>query len=124
ADSSFIGSNSDAAIFIGAFQEGTNVLAGDIAEIVLYKKILAKEERQQLEYYFFNKYAIPQPPAPDSIYTSIPRHLQFYSRDADDSATVNIAGHIYEAGYDSIYLNFFKNNILISHISEPLVYES
>jgi hypothetical protein len=86
--------------------------------------MLSKSDREQLESYLFNKYAILPNPAPDSIYIVIPKHLQFYPRGDDDSATVAISGNYYDAGYDSIYLKFFMNGTLVSRISEPLVYES
>ncbi|MDP4235728.1 MAG: sialate O-acetylesterase [Bacteroidota bacterium] len=121
ADSAFIGPNEDSRIYLGAFQ-GLSSFAGDLAEIVLYTRVLTRLEREQLEGYLFDKYAVLPTPAPDSIYTAVPKHFQLYPREQDDSATVRIAGNIYETGYDSIYLKFFKDGILLQRTAEPLQY--
>ena len=121
ADSAVIGANTDPKLYLGAFQ-GISSFYGDLAEIVLYSKVLSKTERKQLEAYLFKKYDIQRNLAPDSIYTAIPKHLQFYPRDEDDSATVSISGSYYEDGYDSIYLMVFMNNAEIARSAQPLNY--
>ncbi|MFI5263677.1 MAG: sialate O-acetylesterase, partial [Candidatus Kapaibacterium sp.] len=123
ADSAFIGSNKDPKIYLGGFQ-GLASFYGDLAEIVLYSRALSETDRKQLEDYFFTKYAIIPTPAPDSIYTTIPKNLQFYARDNDDSATVPIAGNLFDSEYDSIYIKIFKDGTLTSRIAQPLHYES
>jgi hypothetical protein len=121
ADSGFIGTNSDKNIYLGGFQAAPSFF-GDFAEIILYPKVLTYIGRRQLESYFFKKYAIPPPFAPDSIYSAIPKHLGFYAREADDSATTAISGNYYDIGYDSIYLLVYKNDTLLSRSSQPLIY--
>lgn len=121
ADSAIIGPNKDPKVYIGAFQ-GIASFSGDIGEIVLYSRTLSKTDRQQLEAYLFNKYAILPNPAPDSIFTAIPKHLQFYTREDDDSATVRISGKYFDAGYDSICLKYFKNNIFVGRTAKALLY--
>jgi len=123
AGSGIVGTNHDKQMFIGAFQEGNSLLSGDLAEIVLYPSALTDTTRKQVESYLFNKYAISPNPAPDTIYAATPRHLQFYPREDDDSATVTLSGNYPIAGYDSMYLKFYKNNILVERIAEPLIYE-
>ncbi len=124
AGSDVIGTNKDSKMFIGSFQEGTALLSGDIAEIILYPKELPDTSRKHLESYLFNKYEISPNPAPDTIYTATPRHLQFYPRGDDDSATVTFSGNYPVVGYDSIYLKFFKNDTLVNRIAQTLSYES
>jgi hypothetical protein len=121
SDSAVIGSNLDKNMYLGAYQ-GISGFLGDIAEVVLYRSVLSQKDRRQLESYLFKKYAITPPPAPDSIYTATPRHLQLYQRDYDDSATVTISGNYPVDGYDSIYLLFSKNNVLLSRKALPLHY--
>ncbi len=123
ADSGYVGTNKDSSLYLGAFQEGQSVLSGDLAEIILYSRTLSESDRKQLEDYLFTKYAIPPTPAPDSIYTAVPKHLQFYPRDNDDSATVAISGNFPDPGYDSIYLKSFKNGIFTGRVSQPLIYQ-
>ncbi|MEI8135144.1 MAG: T9SS type A sorting domain-containing protein [bacterium] len=121
ADSSRIGQNLDKQIYLGAFQANGSLNA-DLAEIVLYDSVLSKANRRKLEGYFFKKYDIPPPFAPDSIFTAIPRHLHFYQRGDDDYATAEISGTYPIDGYDSMYLKVFKNGVLQSRESHPLQY--
>jgi len=123
ADSAVIGPNKDPKIYLGAFQ-GIAAFYGDLAEIVLYSRVLTEADRKQLEDYLFTKYAIPPAPAPDSIYTAIPKNLQFYARESDDSVTVPIAGNIFEAGYDSIYIKVFTDGIFTARLAQALHYEA
>ena len=46
-------------------------------------------------------------------YTQEPRNLQFFARDSQDSALVTYSGYIYTAGYDSVLLEVFRNNVNI-----------
>jgi hypothetical protein len=124
AGSGKIGTNTDAHMYLGAFQGvGSNTLLGDIAEVVLFDSTLSTINRRQLEGFLLKKYAIPPPPAPDSIYTAIPKHLQFYARDYDDSATASISGIYSNEGYDSMYVKVFKNGSEISRVSHALFYQ-
>jgi len=56
------------------------------------------------------------------VFTEFPRNLQFYARDAEDSAVVPISGSLYTPGYDSIYIKVLRNGVLRKRISHPLSY--
>ncbi|MFV1882865.1 MAG: T9SS type A sorting domain-containing protein [Balneola sp.] len=45
-------------IVIGVRQGGTNYLAGDVAEIIIYDEVLTDNDRRAVESYLFKKYAI------------------------------------------------------------------
>lgn len=45
-------------------------------------------------------------------YTECPRNLQFFARDNQDSAEVRFAGSLLTLGYDSMYLEVYRNNSL------------
>jgi len=122
SDSAFIGQNKDNHIYLGAYQ-GISSFLGDIAEVVLYPKVLSARDRRQLESYLFKKYAIIPPPAPDSIYSATPRHLELYPRNSDDSATATISGNYFVDGYDSIYMIFSKDTTILSRTAQPLIYQ-
>jgi hypothetical protein len=126
ADSNFVGINFDSTTFIGAFQRG-NFYNGDIAEIVLYDRVLTRPQRDSLHDYFYNKYAIllPSPqPNPEQTFTIAPARLQFYPRDARDSATVKFAGTLRAKGFDSIVVDMYKDSILLGRASRILHYEN
>jgi hypothetical protein len=126
ADSGFVGPNNDSTSYLGSIRS-YSLMGGDLAEIVLYKKILSIAEQTQLENYLGKKYNIPivpKPQQPDSTFLSLPKHLQFYQRDETDSALVLISGNIYQQGFDSIYTEIVKDGILMQRISAPLIYES
>lgn len=53
------GSNSMNGITIGAYQDNTYPLIGDIAEIILYDTVLTNSNRVAVENYLMNKYAPP-----------------------------------------------------------------
>ncbi len=55
-------------------------------------------------------------------YSQLPRNLQFFARDVNDSANVIFSGTVLTSGYDSIYLETYKNNILWKRKSQKLTY--
>lgn len=55
-------------------------------------------------------------------YSQFPRNLQFFARDIQDSASVTYAGTLTSAGYDSIYIELYKNNVYQNRKSMRLVY--
>ena len=122
AGSAVVSENKDSVMYLGAYQ-GASSLLGDLAEIVFYRNVLTDTVRKELESYLRKKYAIPPHPAPDSIYSAIPKHLQFFAREWDDSAAVNISGNIYDAGFDSIYVECQKDGVIFRRLSMPLKYE-
>lgn len=58
------------------------------------------------------------------VFFQTPRNLQFFARDVQDSAIVPFNGNIYTTGYDSIYLEIYRNNILWNRRSSKLIYNS
>lgn len=123
-DSLFILSNSDSTIYIGAYQ-GAYTLNGAIAELALFDRQITESERNQFESSLRLKYGIKlgKPvPKPDSTFTSLPASLQLYPRQFHDSATVPINGTIYQQGFDTIYLDVFKNKMFSIHQAIALQY--
>ncbi len=123
-DSLYILSNADSALFIGAYQ-GAYTLNGAIAELLLFDRQISEGERNQLEAALRSKYAIPlgkPAPKPDSTFTLLPANLQLYPRESNDSASVPIQGNIYYPGFDSIYIDVFKNNKPYNHQAQGLQY--
>src|SRR5690349_9247159 len=57
-------------------------------------------------------------------FTELPRPLQLYPRDADDSATVPIRGSVSILGYDSIGVEVYRNNVLRKNVSVRAVYNA
>ncbi len=57
-----------------------------------------------------------------TTYSLAPRNLQFFGRDTQDSSNVIFAGSLSTSGYDSIFLEVYKNNILIKRKSIKLNY--
>ncbi len=55
-------------------------------------------------------------------YQSLPRNLQFFARDLNDSALVTYSGTLSTAGYDSVFVEVFRNNILWNRKSNKLNY--
>ncbi|MEO8447738.1 MAG: sialate O-acetylesterase [bacterium] len=55
-------------------------------------------------------------------YHSIPNSLQLYPRNSQDSAAVVFSGDVLTTGFDSISVEKYKNNILISRLKSNLVY--
>lgn len=50
----------------------------------------------------------------NSTFLEIPKSLQLYPRESDDSATVTISGVFNDLRFDSIYVSAFRNNVLLS----------
>lgn len=114
-DSLWIDSNHDSTLYIGSYARAyfTN---SDIAEVLLYPRLLLKDERESLESALFEKYNLVRPdplPKPDSTFTEIPRSLQLYPRGDDDSATVPISGSIYRTEYTHLFAEMYKNGSLL-----------
>ena len=57
-------------------------------------------------------------------YYSLPRNLQFFARDSQDSAFINYTGTLFTSGYDSIYVEVFRNNVFQKRKSNKLNYTS
>ncbi|MBX7043337.1 MAG: hypothetical protein K1X85_10595 [Ignavibacteria bacterium] len=57
-------------------------------------------------------------------YYELPRNLQFYARDEDDSAFVRYSGLLSTSGYDSVYIEVYRNNVLWKRKSNKLNYTS
>jgi tetratricopeptide (TPR) repeat protein len=51
-----------------------------------------------------------------------PRPRQLYPRGANDSATIEVAGQLRLTGYDSAYVEVFKNGALVYRAAQPLQY--
>jgi hypothetical protein len=119
-DSLWIDSGTDSTLYVASYQRGYFSNA-NIAEILLYPRVLIEADRIALENTLFDKYQLSRPaplPKPDSTFTSIPNDLQLYPRGADDSATVTIAGNIYQQGFDSVTVIHFRDS------AEVLGYQS
>jgi hypothetical protein len=50
----------------------------------------------------------------NSTFIEIPKNLQLYPRESDDSATVTISGVFNDLRFDSIYVSIFRNNVFLS----------
>lgn len=123
-DSLWVGQNADSTLLIGSYnkQYFSNI---DLAEVVVYSRVLSDIDRSSLEDHLFVKYKITRPaplPPPDRTFTSRPMRLQLYPRGPDDSATVPITGAIRVAGFDSVYAEFAKNGTLLERRVLPLSY--
>ncbi|MCB9057146.1 MAG: T9SS type A sorting domain-containing protein [Calditrichae bacterium] len=57
------------------------------------------------------------------VFTERPQTMQFYSRDNNDSAIVEISGNVVQAGYDQIKITVFKNNFESKVYNQDLVYD-
>jgi hypothetical protein len=55
-------------------------------------------------------------------YSSQPRNLQFFARDTQDSALVSYSGTLISTGYDSVYIEVFRNNVFWKRKSSKLLY--
>ncbi len=126
SDSLWIHNNDDSTLFIGAYVGGY-CLHGDLSELVLYNRDLDSTEEAQLDSYLGIKYALPErstPPLPDTTFTQIPSHCQFFPRAADDSGRFTVSGKLHASGFDSIYMEILRNGQLQYRRSKPLAYSS
>lgn len=57
------------------------------------------------------------------VFTEFPRHLQFYPRDAEDSAVVPISGMTIIPGYDTFYVEVLRNGVFARRYAQPAVYD-
>ncbi|MBS1551633.1 MAG: hypothetical protein JST15_06160 [Bacteroidetes bacterium] len=55
-------------------------------------------------------------------YNQLPRTLQFYARDSQDSASVTFSGSLYTSGYDSVFAEVYRNNTYHKRKSIKLSY--
>ncbi len=55
-------------------------------------------------------------------FTEQPRNLQFFARDSFDSAEVKYSGILHLPGYDSVYVEVYRNNVLWKRNSHGLNY--
>lgn len=121
ADSSFVGSNTDASMYLGAYRKA-NFLDGDIAEVLLYNRLLPPNNTATTERYLASKFGIALPAQADTTFAIKPQTLQLYARGRDDSAAITIAGAISQPDFDSIYVDVLKNNVPWKHAAAPLIY--
>ncbi|MEO6190283.1 MAG: sialate O-acetylesterase, partial [Saprospiraceae bacterium] len=121
ADSSYCPTNLDSTIYLCAYG-GLYYFNGDISEIYLYNYFLNQNDRIKLEDALKAKYKIIQPPKPDSTFTTIPSNYQFYPRDNNNEAVVNISGNLFQKGFDSIKYKLFRNNVIVGTTSNYLNY--
>lgn len=121
-DSSFCPKNLDNTIFISAYQGGY-YFNGDISEIQLYDRYLDIAERKKIEADLKLKYKIKDPPPPDTRFTNIPGNFHFFPRDSNGEAHFEIRGNIDNPVYDSIQLLVYREQALISEITNALVYD-
>ncbi|MEZ4691608.1 MAG: hypothetical protein R3A12_16185 [Ignavibacteria bacterium] len=56
------------------------------------------------------------------IFSEQPRNLRFYARDNYDSSEVKYSGILYLPGYDSVFVEVYRNNTLWKRKSHPLIY--
>src|SRR5436190_17193083 len=112
----YLGPTSDSILYLGCYQKSF-FLKGEIQEVIIYDRLLSDQDRRQVQGDLMSRYQIalaPPLPKPDSTFTNLPRPFQLCPRDADDSATVVIAGNIYAPNYDSIFCIQFKNGLQIA----------
>jgi hypothetical protein len=57
-------------------------------------------------------------------YSSQPRNLQFFARDSQDSALVSYSGTLIATGYDSVYIEVYRNNAFWKRKSSKLLYNT
>ncbi len=57
------------------------------------------------------------------VFTELPRHLQFFARDSEDSAEVPISGMTITPGYDTFYVEVLRNGVLRKRYAQPAVYD-
>lgn len=55
-------------------------------------------------------------------FTSIPKDLQFFARDANNHATISVVGSVDSPNITSINVDFYRNNILRNTVSQNLIY--
>jgi len=55
-------------------------------------------------------------------FNQLPRNLQFFARDNQDSSLITYSGTLYTTGYDSVYMELFKNNVYQKRKSIKLTY--
>ena len=55
-------------------------------------------------------------------YNQLPRTLQFFARDSQDSSSVTFSGKLYSSGYDSIFAEVYRNNVYLKRRSAKLLY--
>ncbi len=124
-DSAFVGTNVDLSLFLGAYQ-AANFMVGDLAETLLYDRLLTEADQRKAEDYLLSRYGITRVkiPAIDSTFQTIPQQLQFFARDENNGADVEIKGTIRESGFDSIRVNWFRDKLLVHTQALPLVYTS
>ena len=114
-------SNTDSGINIGAFAE-YNTFEGDIAEVLVFNRTLSNSEMNKVNAYLNSKYGINQQHNNEIDFKHFPAHLQFFQRDGQDSSTVKIDGEVAKSGYDSVYLEVLKNQVVVGYLSQPLLY--
>ncbi|MCC6815638.1 MAG: hypothetical protein IT267_04445 [Saprospiraceae bacterium] len=122
-DSAYCPINTDSTIFISAYQN-SYFFNGDISEIILFDQYLPIEDRKKIEFQLKEKYRITDPPKSVSYLSNIPSNHQFFPRDLNNEANIEINGQIDKLNYDSVSLKLFKNQILVSNSVQLLNYDS
>jgi PKD repeat protein len=114
--------NTDAGINIGAIF-GSSFLDGDIAEIIIYKRVLSKPEIDSVNNYFNDKYLL-KGTNKNVVMSNFPAYYKFYPRDASDSAIVKFDGKAISAKYDSVKLDVYKDDTLWKSFGQLLSYSA
>ncbi|MBK7357768.1 MAG: hypothetical protein IPI45_13515 [Saprospiraceae bacterium] len=122
-DSSYCPRNTDNSIYISAYQAGY-YFNGDISEIHLYDRYLDHTERKKLETDLKQKYSIKDPPPPDTSFSQLPQDYQFFPRDSNDEATIQVAGVTIQSGFDSIQLLLYREQSLLSISTQRLQFDT
>lgn len=114
-DTSFVGTNADSILQIGSFQKA-NFMVGNVAEVLLYPRNLSPAEVKQTEDYLLTRYGIKRVAVPiiDSTFAVIPQSKQFFARDANNGADVEVRGEIKGNSWDSIRVKLYRDNLLSS----------
>lgn len=117
--------NADSTIHVGAYGGGYT-LAGDVAEVLLYDRILGEEERKRAETMLLDGYDIERAVDPFDLpyLTSFPHPMQLYPRDSDDSARVAIAGTVTDPGYTDAILTITRSGDVWKRVSTALDYDN
>src|ERR1041385_4368325 len=124
SDSLWIPSNDDPTTYVGAFRSAY-CFAGSLSEVILYNRAITDSEEVAWDHYVMSRYGLPirsSAPIPDTTFSSLPLHLQFYARDAQDSATIPIAGRLPALGFDSVVVEVSKDGTSYKRIATKLSY--
>jgi hypothetical protein len=123
-DSLWIDSNHDSTLYISSYAKSyfSNL---DIAEVLIYDRVISESERTSFETALFDKYKLTPPtplPSPDLTFSQLPQNMQLYARDANNNAKIPITGRLAALGWDSITVSVFRAGAPYQNESLPLQY--